>query len=275
MARTDIAYFGSEGTFSHLVAQKRFGKGPLMALPSVDEIFDFVKAGRTRLGVVPIENSSGGPIYETVDALIQSAGRIFIQEELSLNVRLALLGKKGTPIRTIYSHFAPFRHLIQWLKSAYPGVKLREVSSTAEAARLASREGGSAAIGSRSAAKIYGLQVLRFPLEENLTNVTQFFTIGQKPRPAGRPSKSSYVVYLADTAGSLCSFLEPFKDEEVNLTRITSRPIPGQPNRYVFFIDVRGSDTDPKVRRAIATAKRRSIKIERIGTFAVKGPYQS
>lgn len=275
MSRLQVAYLGPEGTFSHLVAMKRHRGGRLLPMPSIGEVFEFAAGGRDRAGIVPIENSSGGMIYNTVDGLIDAAGRLFIQEELSLDVRLALLGRKGRRIDAIYSHFAPLEHCAPWLQKRYPRAARLEVASTAEAARRASAETSAAAIGTRHAAKLYGLEVLQFPVESKVVNQTQFFEIGRGQRPLARASKSSYIVQLKDEPGSLCSLLLPFKEAGVNLTRITSRPVRGAPNRYWFYLDVSGAASAPGVRRAIDAAGAAAEKIIRVGNYPVRARYAS
>ena len=89
-----------EGTFSHILARKRFGRRVILAAcPTIEAIFDQVLASTSDAGIVPIENSSGGTVYDSVDLLIRHAGNLFIHEELALDVRIALLGRPGRRLR--------------------------------------------------------------------------------------------------------------------------------------------------------------------------------
>lgn len=109
MSSTTIAFLGPEGTFAHLAAKKRFGANAnLVPAMSIADVFSSVAKNRNSVGIVPIENSSGGTIYETVDRLVDFSNRLIVQEALSINVRLALLGNDKKNIRVIYSHFAPY-----------------------------------------------------------------------------------------------------------------------------------------------------------------------
>src|ERR1035437_43916 len=104
-----VAFLGPEGTFAHLTAQKRYGESAkLVPASSIPAVFESVSQNRTSFGIVPLENSSGGFIYETIDHLVDPQNELKIQEVLSINVRLALLGKDKKNISVIYSHFAPF-----------------------------------------------------------------------------------------------------------------------------------------------------------------------
>lgn len=275
MALTEIAYLGPEGTFAHLVAKKRFRDHLLVPQSTIADVFRYVRAKSNRCGIVPIENSSGGTIHTTVDELIDRTKGVFIQEELSINVRLALLGHKRKPVRVVYSHFAPFHHCDTWLTNHYPRVKRQEVSSTGEAVKLASKEKDAAAIGNREAGGLYGLDVLQFPIEQDIKNVTQFFAVGHPLEDTGPGSKMSLLVSLKDSPGSLCSFLEPIKKAGVNLSRIVSRTVIGHPSKYVFFVDIVGTAKDPSVARALRDAKRSALHIEVVGIYPVRPQYTS
>jgi chorismate mutase/prephenate dehydratase len=99
---SQVAYLGPEGTFSGILARQRFGKkADLIASAAIEGVFESVLSGATPLGLVPVENSSGGTVYDTIDLLIRHAGSIYIVEELARDIRIALLGRKGTPVKTV------------------------------------------------------------------------------------------------------------------------------------------------------------------------------
>ena len=124
MRRSTIS--GPKGHFSHILARKRFGKHAVLTpCPTIEAIFDRVLASTDALGIVPIENSSGGTVYDSVDLLIRHAGRVFIREELAMDVRIALLGRPGKVISTVYSHFVQIKHHADWLKARHPRARLR------------------------------------------------------------------------------------------------------------------------------------------------------
>ena len=100
MAVKKVAFLGPLGTYSHLVAEKYFGRQvKLVPCSTILDVCSFVAGSRTRSGMIPIENSSGGAIYETVDILLENKPRITIEHEVSLDVRLALLGKPGETVQ--------------------------------------------------------------------------------------------------------------------------------------------------------------------------------
>ena len=272
-----VCYLGPEGTFSHILARKRFGtRAILVACPTVEGVFEQVLASTENVGIVPIENSSGGTVYDTVDLLIRHSGRVFVTEELALDVRIALLGRPGATIKTVFSHFVQIKHHAEWLKARHRGARLRAVASTALAAQKAAAVSRAAALASPGAAEVYGLEVLEWPALDGAVNVTHFFVIGAKPRRPGNGSqKTALVVTLPNLCGSLHRFLGPFARQRVNLSRIVSRPVPGQPQTYVFFLEIDGSSQSPKVGRALARAGALSESLANLGTYPTRGRYKS
>ena len=274
---TEIGYLGPEGTYSHQVTEKRFGKrAKLEPLASVTDVCKFVTAKPDRRGIIPIENSSGGAIYETVDILLLNRPRIYIQEELTLNVKLALLGHPGKKIETLYSHFVPLEHCESWIRKHLPRTQKRVVSSTAVAGEKASLDPNAAALASRKLAPIAGLKVLEYPVEADIPNVTTFLSITAKSKPvSGRNMKSTLAVKIPNQPGSLWTLLDAFKQHDVNLSRILSRPIRGCPREYAFLIDVQGDASSVKVRKAIALARKTSVNIRACGSYPCRAAYQS
>jgi chorismate mutase / prephenate dehydratase len=276
-----VAYLGPEGTFSHLVALRRFPKNPGLPCTTITEVVHAVRLGAASYGIVPIENSSGGTITETVDLIIENAGELCIREELALDVRLALLGKSGADFKklnAVYSHVMPLRHHRDWIAENLPSAKMVEALSTAEAARKAAHSSTSAALAAPGAAELYGLSILKFPVRPEAVNVTHFFVLGEQPGgsiPASARFKTAIVAALPQTSGSLHRFLGPFARAGVNLCRIVSRPVPGQPETYVFYLEVEGDARDPKVQKALAGAKKLAVRLEVPGSYPLRARYRS
>ncbi|MBL9153924.1 MAG: prephenate dehydratase [Verrucomicrobiales bacterium] len=266
--RLRVAYLGPEGSFAHLVARKRFGDQELIPHSSVDDVFNYLETAPDSLAVVPIENSSGGIITATVDRMIEEGTPFHIQEEISLNVKLALLGREGEKISKLYSHFAPFHHCTKWLKANYPDAEQVVTPSTTLAAIAASQETGSAALGSRESAERYGLDVIHYPVQADVPNITEFFVVAHQANPdSPNNSRTSLAVELPDAAGSLFRFLEPLARNEINLKRIESRPIKGKPHQYRFFIEIQGNSATPLVAKTLEEAKSHCLSLRNFGSY--------
>jgi len=222
-----------------------------------------------------MENSSGGTIYETVDILLANKPRIHVDEEITLDVKLALLGRKSERIGIVYSHFAPLEHCSAWLKRHLPKARHQVVTSTAVAAERASTERNAAALGSRKLASIYGLDIVRYPVEPDVPNITTFLAISGKQRRLPGKNKTTLAVKLPNTPGALCTFLEAFRNEKVNLSRLISRPIRGCPREYAFLVDIDGAQNDATVKRSLAGARKASVRLRVVGSYPSRRSYRS
>jgi prephenate dehydratase len=271
-----IACLGPEGSFSHLLTQQRFPGAPVQLMGNIGEVFDYLGSHADALGIVPIENSSGGFIIDTVDRLVDERCALFIVEELTLDVKLALLGKPGAPVETIHSHAMPFFHCDEWLKAYYPNARRIVEASTAKAAEKAAALSGAAAIGPRQNAQRHGLALLHFPIAGDVPNITQFYLLGHRENaPSTQNNRTALVVELPDRAGSLCRFLTPLSDAGVNLKRLESRPIRGQPNKYRFYIEIEGSPAEPQFQSALDQTRADGATTRSVGSYPAGQRFES
>jgi chorismate mutase/prephenate dehydratase len=264
-----LACLGPEGSFSYLLTQMRFPNVPVRAMATVGEVFDLMAVDAGAMGIVPIENSSGGFIVDTVDRLVDEGTTVRIVEELTLNVKLALLGKSGAPIEVVYSHAMPFFHSDAWLRANLPNARRVAKPSTAISAALAASETGAAAIGPRQNAERHALEILHYPIAGEVQNITQFFLLGhEENRPTQEHNRTALVVDLPDRPGSLCRFLTPLSDAGVNMKRLESRPLRGQPNKYRFYIEIEGSLASPIVAEALARTRDDGAQVRSLGSYS-------
>jgi chorismate mutase/prephenate dehydratase len=271
-----VACLGPVGSFSYLITEKRFPGTRIEPLASVGEVFDYLAQHPEAEGIVPIENSSGGFIIDTVDRLVDARCKFWIQEELTLDVKLALLGHSGKEIEVIYSHPMPFFHADEWLKKHHPQARRITKPSTSLSAELAAAEPNAATIGPRQNAERYHLELLQFPISGDVPNITQFFRIGHtKPIPSAEHNRTALVVELADKPGSLCLFLTPLSDAGINMKRLESRPIRGQPNKYRFYIEIEGSPASPGVAGALQRATADGASVRSLGSYSSGVIYES
>lgn len=260
MKQRPVIYLGPEGTFSHFVAERRFGtKRLLEPSGSFGAIFDSLMAQPGSHAVVPVENSLGGTIYDAVDLLIAQAGRVFVQEEIALHVRIGLLGHTGSKIRRVFSHFVQLHTHREWITENLPDAEIIPVASTAMAADSAAADPEAAALAAPAAAAPRNLDILRCPVLPGQTNITHFFILGHLEKIPHDPTRarSAVAVSFGNECGSLHRFLGPFARNHVNINRIISRPLPGHADRAVFFMEIDGApgvpSYDSAIKRASAT----------------------
>ncbi len=244
-----IAYFGEEGSFTHVVATRRFKRAHFISAPTIEEAFDLLKSRQVKYSLVPIENTSVGIITDTVDQLIASTlspSATKVLECITMPVEFALLSRSKTAkIKFIYSHFSPLGHARAWLKKHYPEVPQIVVTSTAEAARRARDEAGAAALAGVHAAKIYQLQVIARGLGREIPNQTSFLLLGHTPPVSSlKPTHTILIFELPHKPGALVQALSVIANQGYNLTRIQSRPIPGRFREYRFMIEVETGNPD-------------------------------
>lgn len=275
-----VLYLGPEGTHSHEAALRRFGpQARLVPCLSHHEIFARLcdaRANPLPRAIVPVENSSEGPVTQTLDQLAGHPG-VGILDSFSLPVPQHLMARAGTRlagIRRVCSHPQVLGQCRDTLARLLPRAELIAESSTAAAAGRAAQDSATAAIASNAAARIHHLAIIRRNLQDNDENITRFFTLTAAQaavRPGGKAGKRRSLIYLVigNRPGALLHVLAPFDASEVNLTFIQSRPLPGRPWEYGFFIE---AATDWKSARAQAAWKLVLALSEagrKIGTYPV------
>jgi len=263
-----VAYMGPPGTFSHIAARSAFGLGArYVETVTIGSVIDAVARGSVSYGVVPIENSTEGGVTATLDALLEAD--VMIQSELVIEVTQCLVGRQEdlSRIRRVYSHPQPLAQCRLWLAKHLPGAELVASTSTAAAAREAAIDDTSAAIGSRLAAELYDLLVIREGVQDRPENATRFVVLGRTEAPPTGRDKTSLAFSTEHNRGALRRALEVFDDEGLNLTRIESRPAVGRRWEYVFFTDVEGHRTDVSVSRAIERLRLSCSTVRVLGSY--------
>lgn len=267
-----IAYLGPPATFTHIAALHKFGSQvEYIDCRSIADVFNEVEKGNADYGVVPIENSIEGAVTHTLDMFVDSD--VNICSEISLEIKHNLLAKgKKDQIKKIYSNPQVFGQCRIWLETNLPQAELIEVSSTTKAAELASREKYSAAIASEMAAKYYGLKILASSIEDSPHNVTRFLVIGRRfaVRPTGK-DKTSIMFSIKDRVGALHDMLFPFKKNNINLTKIESRPSKRKPWDYYFFVDLEGHIEEKKVKEALEELEKLCTYLKILGSYPSAG----
>lgn len=264
-----VAYLGPEGTYTQAAALKHFGDSvTARPLGAVDEIFRDVESGAADYGVVPVENSIGGVVTHTLDALVHTKLRIC--GEVMLPVHHHLLSRETSlaAVSTVFAHPQSFAQTRKWLDARMAGAQREVVSSNGEAARIAAEKGG-AAIAGLPAARLYGLNILASNIEDDPGNTTRFLIIGkQDPSATGSDITSLVATAHRNQPGALFTLLKPLADAQIDMTRIESRPVRGSPvPDYYFFIDFGGHAHDEKLRTVIDQVRANAAFFKVLGSY--------
>ena len=235
------AFLGEIGTFSHKACTQYFGnKVAAVPSPSFKSIFESVKSGEVDFGVVPLENSLTGSIHENYDLLLEYDLRIV--GEITLRIIHHLIGQPDAGFNTIKRVLSPpmaFQQCRQFLER-HAGWDLVPVKDTAGAVREISESANpaDAAIASKEAAEIHGMEVIEEGIETNPRNYTRFVVIGIDRLEKGPRRKSSLIFSTGNQPGALYDVLKIFADNGINLVKLESRPIHDKPWEYMFYVDL-------------------------------------
>ena len=262
-----VGCLGPEGSFSHVAATNKFGaSAEYLTLPDIRSVFDHVARGHIEVGVVPIENSIGGGVIDTLDAFLETPVQICAEIRLAVHHNL-LANCALEEVERIYSKPEVFAQCRNWLSGTFAEVQVISVASSAKAAEMASQEPKTAAIASRVAAELNDLSILCENIEDYANNETRFLVISQnRAKPTGN-DKTSVLVTTAHKSGALVSMLDSFRQNDINLTYIDSRPNKKQNWEYNFFVDAEGHVDNPQMKAALEAAKEHSTQLIVLGSY--------
>lgn len=262
-----IAFLGPPGSFSHLAATRKFGRSVTYEpLTDIATVFEEVVRGHADYGLVPVENSIGGGVVDTLDAFLHSSARICAEVLLTVHHNL-LSNTTWDQVRKISSKPEVFAQCRQWLANVAKDRQIEPAASTSAAAEQAARESGVAAIGSTLAGEMYGLHVLFENIEDNPDNVTRFFVIGREAARRSGDDKTAIMFTTAHKPGALAEVLDVFREAGINLTDIEKRPSKKVNWEYYFFIDAQGHVDDPAMTQAIEAARAHCLQLTVLGSY--------
>ncbi len=247
-----IAFQGEPGAYSEQAVFNYFGQVEPQPCESFDAVFDAVISGASQAALIPIENSLAGSIHQNYDLLLRN--NLHIVGEYFLRVHHCLISMpdvKQGDIKKAISHPQALEQCARYLRSH--GIKAEQVYDTAGSVKMLKASGARdiAAIASRRAAELYGMQILEEGIEDNLENYTRFLAIQSDPIVPNGEAKTSIVFTLKNEPGALFKALSVFALRDIDLTKIESRPLAGSPWEYLFYIDFVGAIQAETVRKAL------------------------
>jgi chorismate mutase/prephenate dehydratase len=270
-----IGYQGAEGAYSHSAARRHFSfhraNATFAAFPTFRELMQAVSDGAVEYGVLPIENSTAGSINETYD-LLSTMDLSIVGEEI-VTIDHCLIGLESRPaqsLQRIYSHPQALAQCSQFL-AALPNCEALPFANTALAVEKIRQDGDAtqAAIGSEEAATANQLVVLARQIANERVNLTRFVVVAQEPIEVGPaiPCKVSCILITRHEQGRLLHCLNVLAERGLNMTKLESRPRPGSPWEYQFYVDFDGNATDPAVQDALSEMRRRALHVRVLGCY--------
>ncbi|WP_212924728.1 prephenate dehydratase [Oceanobacillus sp. J11TS1] len=280
MKLTSIGYLGPKGTFTKLAVDATFNGEHKEAFKTIPECIDAVDRGEIDIGVVPLENAIEGTVQLTIDYLIHQV-RIPVVGEIVVPIQQHLLVRGDvihdeSEIEEVHSHSHAIAQCHQYLHQNLNNAKIAFTSSTGRAAEIVSgSDKPIAAIGNRSAASEYGLEIYKENIHDYPNNHTRFLILSHRPEKVkikGEPKseKTTLLITLpSDQAGALHQILSAFAWRKLNLSKIESRPTKTGLGNYFFIIDVDQAYDDVLLPGVKAELEALGCQVTILGSYSV------
>lgn len=273
-----VSYQGTDGAFSHQAAMRHFKQRytnvECIGYTRFEEAADAVEKGDVDVSILPIENTTAGSINDTYDLLNDKSLYIIGEEVLKINH--CLMAPENVPlnnVRRILSHPQAIAQCSRFLGSL-PRCHVESYFDTAMAARKVRDDDdlSQAAIASSYAAEIYGLQILKRDLANQADNLTRFVIVGKDPLSCDPQlnCKTSLIFATIDEKGALLKCLNLLDDSGINMTKLESRPRIGHPWQSLFYLDIEGNTSNPRVSDALAKLAKKAQYLKVLGSYPVR-----
>ncbi len=270
-----VAFLGIEGSFSNLAARAFFARRASnlisVAVPSFAEVVTSVESGQAEYGLLPIENTTSGGINEVYDLLLHT--RLAIVGEHKQSIEHCLLGQPGATleqIKVVHSHPQPVTQCSAFLDTI-PKVRVEFATDSASSVSHVAdmNDPTHAAISSAEAGQIYGLVPLVESIANHAQNFTRFLVVARKAVSVDVrvPAKTSLVMSTSQKAGALVEALLVFRGHGLNLTKLESRPILGNPWEEMFYVDVLGNVDSAALQSALTDLEEHTRFVKVLGTY--------
>ncbi|EKO3374085.1 prephenate dehydratase [Vibrio fluvialis] len=270
-----VAFLGSKGSYSHLATREYFSRKNTELIElnceQFKEVTRTVESGHADYGVLPIENTSSGSINEVYDLLQHTT--LYIVGEITQQIEHCLVATTDIrleDLKVLYSHPQPHQQCSEFL-SRLKGVKLETCASTADAMKKVQELNRTdvAAIGNASSGKLYGLQAIQGNIANQTENHTRFIVVARKPVEVSPqiPAKTTLIMSTSQEAGSLVSTLLVLQRYGINMTKLESRPIMGNPWEEMFYVDLEAHLDSEEMQQALVELTRLTRHLKVLGCY--------
>ena len=265
-----VVFQGAEGAYSQMAMMKYFGEQVnCFHVDTFRDAMCAIEEGSADFAVLPIENSTAGIVNEIYDLLVEFEN--YIVGEQIIKIEHCLMGLPGTDfeqIRTVYSHPQSLMQSARYLNE-HDTWRQISMQNNAFAARKVSQDGDKSqvAIASEQAARIYGLDILERGVNQSETNSTRFIIVTNQKIFLKDANKVSICLEVSHESGSLYHMLSHFIYNNLNMTKIESRPIEERNWEYRFFIDFEGNLADSAVKNALRGLRDEARSMKILGNY--------
>jgi prephenate dehydratase len=272
--RGRIGFLGPEGSFSHEALQS-LGDREAIAFSTIGEVLAAVADGRVDQGLVPLENAIEGTVSASIDGLVFDHD-LTIVRELVLPIHLHLMTRPGVSLEQV-TRVASYTHALGQVRHFLTQLPHARIEPTASTSQAAAETAGSteswAAVGSRLAARLFGLSILAEDIEDHPGNATRFVLVAREtvPPPTGHDRTLVVCFQDADRPGSLYGILGRFAARDINLTKLESRPTKTGLGDYCFVIEFDGHISDEIVADCLVDVQAHLVRVKFLGSYPVTG----
>jgi chorismate mutase/prephenate dehydratase len=267
---TKVAFFGEKGSYTEQAMLEYF-KNQVNGIPKATfkEVMQVIKDGTVEYGVLPIENSSTGTLSDIFDLLAEYDNFIIGEHLVKIEHNLwGISGARLSDIKRVYSHPQGLLQCSDFLDK-HSEIERIEFGSTSGCARLILEENDicQGAIASKRAGGYLGLNLLKASIHNEANNATRFIIVSNKKIFVKGAKRTSICFALPHKSGSLYHALSHFIYNNINMTKIESRPITGEAFAYRFFVDVEGGLDEPAIKNALHCIKEEAIEMKILGCY--------
>ncbi len=265
-----VACQGVEGAYSQLACEKLFRLPGIFYFSNFDAVFSAIEKGLCQYGVIPLENSTAGSVNKVYDLMMRHNFRIVRSVRLKVDHNLLVKpGTKLSDIKEIYSHEQAINQCAGYLQK-FSGVKIIPCENTAVAAKYVaqSEAGDVAALSSRSCMKLYGLECLESSVQDMGNNFTRFICISKNLEIYPGADRTSLMMVLPHTPGSLYKVLSRFYALGINLNKLESRPLPERNFEFMFYFDLDTSVYSPQFIQLMGEMETISEEFSYLGSYS-------
>ncbi len=269
-SNTRVAFYGERGAYTEQAMLQYFGtKTEGIPMETFEEVMKAIRDGEAEYGVLPIENSSTGTLADIFDLMAEYDNYIIGEQLVKIEHNLwGLPGAELSDIVRVYSHRQGLLQCSDFLKQ-HPKMEQVDGGSTAGCARriLEEQDLSQAAIASKRAGEYHGLQLLQEGIHNEDHNTTRFIIISNKKQYEADAERTSLCFTLPHKSGSLYHMLSHFIYNNINLTKIESRPIQGEAFAYRFYVDIEGGLDQPAIKNALHCIKEEATWMKILGCY--------
>lgn len=265
-----VAIQGEPGSFSHEAALKLVPGATVVPCSVSAEVFAALDSGKVEAAAIPIENSLAGSVLEHFDLLLRHNVRVVSETLLRIKHNLiALDGTELEQIERVFSHPVALAQCRRFL-AEHPAMESFAFYDTAGSVKqlVELKDAHAAGIASEAAAAFYGAKILKAGIEDNAQNYTRFFLIKRAAEATleAEVNKMSLAFLVINRPGSLADVLNELSRQGVNMTKLESRPVPGKPWEYIFYLDCQIQSPE-EGQRAIAAIAAHCTMVKEIGSY--------